>query len=594
MSGRDRALVAGLVALLVAPLVVGLVALRTPTWYPVLDLAMTEYRVRDVFTGRTPLIGLPGRIGKTLAEQGSHPGPLSFYLVAPVYRLLGSTAWAMQVATVVIHAGAVATSLVIAHRRGGRRLVAAVALVLAVLLRGYGITLLTQPWNPYLPVLWWVTLLLAVWSVFDDDLAVLPVAVFAASLCAQTHVPYLALSLGFGALTALAAVRTVRRTGGVRWVVGALALGAVLWAPPVLDQLTRHPGNLSILAEHFGDPPEEAVGLRKGVELAVQHLDLADLVAADDGALEAATAGTTGSLAGGLVVLALWVAAVALAVRLRHRRLLLLHAVVGAGLVLGALSISRIFGALWWYLMLWAWGVALLLALAVAWTVAAAVRERRGSLPSAITPALVALTAVVSLVFAVNALDAEPPAPRLSAGLGQLLPGTVRALDEGVAGAKGRDGVYVVSWSDAVHIGSQAYGLVSELERRGYRAGMTKGLRVPLTRYRVIAPGDATVEVHFSSGRNIDEFRSKPGAVEVASADPRTPAERREFDRLLDRTERELRAEGLDDVADLLDGNLFAASIDPRVPTTTRRHVARLVELGEPMAVFLAPAGTSL
>ena len=103
MVGRPRLVIAGLTAVLVLPLVVGLVALRQPTWYPVLDLAMTEYRVRDVFSAHPPLIGLPGRIGRTLAEQGSHPGPLSFYLVAPVYRLLGSTAWAMQVATVAIH-----------------------------------------------------------------------------------------------------------------------------------------------------------------------------------------------------------------------------------------------------------------------------------------------------------------------------------------------------------------------------------------------------------------------------------------------------------------------------------------------------------
>jgi hypothetical protein len=197
-------------------------------------------------------------------------------------------------------------------------------------------------------------------------------------------------------------------------------------------------------------------------------------------------------------------------------------------------------------------------------------------------------------VFAANAVDAEPPAPRLSAGLGALLPGTLAALDRGEAGATGRRGVYIVSWSDAVHIGSQAYGLVNELERRGYRAGMTKGLHVPLTRYRTIDPDDATLEIHFSSGRNIDEFRSRPGAVEVATADPRTPAERRESARLLVRTDRELRAEGLDDVADLLDGNLFAASIDPRVPERTQREIARLVDLGEPMAVFLAPAGTSL
>ena len=65
------------------PLVVAAGALRRPHWYPVLDLAMTELRVRDVGTRYTPLIGLPGRIGTTLAEQGSHPGPLSFYLLAP-------------------------------------------------------------------------------------------------------------------------------------------------------------------------------------------------------------------------------------------------------------------------------------------------------------------------------------------------------------------------------------------------------------------------------------------------------------------------------------------------------------------------------
>jgi hypothetical protein len=597
---HDRGLVLGLAALLVAPLVIGLIALRSPTWYPVLDLAMTEYRVRDVFTARTPLIGLPGRIGKTLLNQGSHPGPLSFYLVAPVYRLLGSTAWAMQAATVVIHAAAVTTALLIARRRGGRRLVAAVALVLAVLLRGYGITLLTQPWNPYLPVTWWVVLLLAVWSALDDDLPMLPVAVFAASLCAQTHVPYLALSLGLGAVTVAAAARSIRRGAGahgLRWIAAAVVLGGVLWAPPLLDQATRHPGNLSILIEHFGDPPEEAVGLGKGVELTLQHLDVGDLVSADDGALEAATAGTTGSPLVGIAVLLAWAAAVVVALRLRHRRLLALHAVVGLGLVLAVLSISRIFGVLWWYLMLWAWGITLLLVLAVAWTVAAALArsEAAGStLRRVTTPVLVAVTALTSLVFGVNALDAEPPAPRLSEGLGRLLPGTLRALDEGVAGAKGRGGTYVVSWNDAVQIGSQAYGLVSELERRGYRAGMTRGLRVPLTRYRTFEPSDATVEVHFATGRYIDDFRTKPGVVEVAAVDPRSPAERREFARLLPKTADELRAEGLDDVAEQLEGNLFAASIDGRVPRATQRKVARLVDLGEPLAVFLAPPGTSL
>ena len=597
---REGLVVAGLVVVLTAPLVVGLVALREPTWYPVLDLAMTEYRVRDVFTSHPPLVGLPGRIGRTLVDQGSHPGPISFYLVAPVYRLLGSTAWAMQAATVVIHAGALLVALLVARRRGGLRLAAAVALALAILVRGYGVTLLTQPWNPYLPVLWWIVLLLAVWSVLEDDLPMLPVAVLAASICAQTHVPYLALSLGFGAVAAVAAVLAVRRDRArLRWLLAALALGVVLWAPPLIDQLVRDPGNLSILAEHFSDPPEDSVGLRVGVELAVQHLDLGDLFSADDGSLERATSGTTGPLTVGLVVLALSAASAAVALRLGDRPLIRLHVVVGIGLVLAALSISRIFGPLWWYLMLWAWGLAMLLALAVGLTAAAALGRRgrgdedheRGDRSVLV---LGGLTVAVSVLFAVNAVDAEPPAPRLSRGLGALVPATVRALEDGVAGARGRDGTYVVSWNDTVHIGSQAYGLVSELERRGFRAGMTSGLRVPLTRHRTYDPQDATVEIHFASGRHVPAFAGRPDVVRVAAADVRTDEERAEFERLRREVFAELTAQGLDDIADELDDNLFAASIDPRLASGTRRRVARLEELGEPMAVFFAPPGTSL
>ena len=77
------------------------------------------------------------------------------------------------------------------------------AAVLAVLLRAFGAVLLTQAWNPYLPVLWWLVFLLAVWAVLCDDLVLLPVAAFAGSFCAQTEVAYLGLGVGLG-LIALA------------------------------------------------------------------------------------------------------------------------------------------------------------------------------------------------------------------------------------------------------------------------------------------------------------------------------------------------------------------------------------------------------
>ena len=88
-------------AVFAVPFLVALVSIARHAWYPVLDLAMTEFRVRDVGTSHTPLVGLPGRIGR-FPDQGSHPGPLSFYAVAPVYRLMGSTAHGLEYGTVLL------------------------------------------------------------------------------------------------------------------------------------------------------------------------------------------------------------------------------------------------------------------------------------------------------------------------------------------------------------------------------------------------------------------------------------------------------------------------------------------------------------
>ena len=596
---RRRSLLAVAVCtlVLVAPLVVAVVVLRRTTWYPVLDLAMTELRVRDVFTSHTPLIGLPGRIGRTLADQGSHPGPMSFYALAPVYRLFGRTAWSLQAGTVAIHGAAIAAALLIARRRGGTPLVLAIAATLAVLTRGYGLAALTEPWNPYLPLLWWFVFLLAVWSVVVGDLRLLVVAVIAASFCAQTHVPYLAMTVALGGLAVVAAAMHLwrrRNGGGGRWLAAAAVVGLLLWTPPLIDQATAEHGNLSKLVEHFTDPPEEPVGMAKGVELALLHLDVASLASGQHGStgsLVTATAEPDGSVVPGLALLAVWLASVVVAWRLRARELLGLDLVVAAALVAGVVSMGRIFGDLWYYLMLWAWGVTALLVVAVVWTVILALpdlgRERVA------IGGLVAVLVGSSVLFSVDATDAEPPAPRLSSTLGAVTGPTADALETGVGPATGRDGRYVVTWEDALHIGSQAYGLVSELERRGYTVGMTRGLVVPNTKYRTIDPDEATAEIHFATGLYIEPWRELPDAVEVAFVEPRSPAEVRRFARLRTEAIARLRADGLDDVVPLVDANLFGASIQRRVPSATRELLAEMLDLGLPTAVFLAPAGTT-
>ena len=139
----DRRGPSGAVVVLVAtvvvaiPLLVALFALHSPRWFPLGDLAQTELRVRDVWSAHPPLIGLPGRIG-TYPNQGSHPGPLSFYALWPAYAALGSSAFSLQAASVAVHAVAMGVTLWLAWRRAGLAMVVAIGAVLAVVLHTLG------------------------------------------------------------------------------------------------------------------------------------------------------------------------------------------------------------------------------------------------------------------------------------------------------------------------------------------------------------------------------------------------------------------------------------------------------------------------
>jgi hypothetical protein len=579
------------------PLIVAVIALRGERWYPVLDLAMTEFRVRDVGTSHTPLIGLPGRIGE-YPEQGSHPGPLSFYLLAPVYRLLGSSSWALEAATVAVHIGAIATALWIGHRRAGWKGVAAVGALLVVVVRGYGQVPLTQPWNPYLPLVMWMVVLLAAWAVLCGDHLMLIPLVVAASFCAQTHVPYLALGGGMFALgLGTVLVRCLRTPGSERraplrsaaWAVG---IGIVLWIPPVVDQFVNEPGNVRELVDHFGSPPEPALGLGDGAELALGHLDvwtgLGHQVVESGPFIAAASAWRGG------VTLAVWVVAVIVAWRVGSRALRALHVVVGAALVLGWASMARIFGRPWFYLTLWAWGVTTLLVGAVAWTALAWWKSRPGNeqrdvrTPVAVGAAVVALVATVAttVIFA----GADHPEERLSRAVGALAEPTYDAVIAGTGSAPGEDGVYLVRWSDAADIGSPGFGLLDELERRGLDVAADEFFHVPVTDHRTRPRGEADAQIHLATGGYVDAWRDVQDAVVVAEYDPRTTEQREEYAEVRTRLIARLQDEGLEDLVPLVDTNVFGISTDTRVSTADHADLARLIEIGQPMVVFIAPA----
>lgn len=584
------------------PLGVALGVLHTPRWYPVLDMAQIELLVRDIGSSHTPLVGPWGRI-EAYGEQGHHPGPLSLYALWPAYKLLGSTAWALLAATIMWHLTALGTALWIGHRRGGTAMMLALAAAVAVLLHGYGPLKLTMPWNPHLALLWWVVFLLAMWSLLCMDFVLLPVAVFAGSVCLQSHLSYLALVGGLtvlmlGAVAAWPIAR--RRDPGARphlarWGALSLGLAVVLWLPPVIEEVTNDPGNLSIIHAHVMDAEAETIGFAPaGVELWLQSLDPLALVGNDTPSV---IEPPPGAALPGAVLLGAWVVAVLAAWRMpRHRSSLLrLHAVVGVALALGLFSMSRIHGTVWHYMLLWAWGTLALLLLAVGWTAVVWVRQRfstADAIPAWVRWGVVALGALIvvsaaSLTYRAASISADDPVSTRT--LRSLAPPTIDALASGQVPGGGHRGRYRVTWQDnALSIPAGGWGMVLELDRAGFDVGGMRNFGAG--EHRVVRPEDATATIHYVVGpRHVERWRVTAGALEVAYVDPRSPAQIAEYNRLHDQVVAGLEAAGLHDLVEEVDKFLLRVAFDARTPDELQPHLSTMItELGLPAAVFVA------
>jgi hypothetical protein len=281
--------------------------------------------------------------------------------------------------------------------------------------------------------------------------------------------------------------------------------------------------------------------------------------------------------------------------------------VVAVSLVFSVVSISRIFGQVWYYLMTWAWGVSALLLLAVGWTAVAAFAARRVSAtetsagdrraPVSLSPSLVragaagllVVTLLSTAVFSVDAATTDPPAPTLSTTMGALVPDTVAALEDGDQEYRGRDERYLVEWSDALYIGAQGIALLNELDRAGFDVGVDESWSPTTGRWRARSSEDATSYIQMANSTKIGFWRLAPDMVEVAYVDPRTPEQRARFEQLRTEVIDELRRTGLDDLIVDVDENLFAAQINPRVSKKAQAGMDEMADLGLPTAIFVGP-----
>lgn len=326
------------------------------------DAAIIELRVRDIGSD-TPLLGSYQRFG------WNQPGPWLFYLLAVPYRLLGSSFAGLQVGALVINAAAlVGVAVTVLKRFGAVPAVWAVALC-SVLVHAVGPEHLSDPWEPRVTVLPFVLLLVLAAALGSGAPWAGPFAVGVGSFLMQAQTTLVPVVAALLALSALGFGwrwwRQARAPGDRRPLatiriplVATLVVLGVLWLPPVLHELGSEPSNIGRMLEFARNSPPT---LGPGDALSALALQ----TGLDAGWITGSTPvvyafGWVDLSAAPTVPLALLALGVATAVAVvRRDRSAALGATILAAWVLGLLSLSRLVGELFDWILYWTWGLAL-------------------------------------------------------------------------------------------------------------------------------------------------------------------------------------------------------------------------------------------
>jgi hypothetical protein len=453
LAARGAAL--GLVAVNVPLLVACVLAVaRHPTVIPAGDTAVTEASVMDA-SHLTQTLGPYSRFG------WSHPGPAWFYLLAPVYRLLGGQSYALSVASLVLLAATASAVVVLMARRYGAPGGLVAALVVLAYVHAVGLDLLRNPWNPWAILLPLALLLLLAAAAAAGSTVSLLGTLVVGSFLLQTHVST-AVTVA-GVVVAAAALAWWTRRLGPGWpaprstrasrlaMAAAVIALAVMWLPPLVQQARGHPGNLGQIASYIRHPHGSFGGHGFPPVTGADRQSLHDSVAATGLEMSVFPLGRPGALAGPtqdqsvlgnrarLAVLIAYgagsVALAALALRRRERFALAAGVLTLVGMVTATVSVTQVIGPLADYLV--AWITALPLAFWLGWAaLALSAPPRAPRLRPVIAATAAAAVAVATgaetvaaarlgpLTATATAVGADPVAERLWAIVDQRLGST--------------------------------------------------------------------------------------------------------------------------------------------------------------------------
>ena len=250
-SDRWLAPVVGLCA--AGPVIASTLRALRDGWVPAGDQANIATRAHDVLTSRTPLVGLHSDVSAVTHHTVYSLGPMLFWLLALPARVAspGSLVFTMG----LLNAASIIGATVLARRRGGRPLMFLTALAIVLMSRSLAPEVLHDVWNPSAGLFPFTMLIFLCWSLGCGEYRLLPLTVLVASFVVQCQLAFVppvlgALVIGMVGLGVwLRSARARPGDGGRgrvwRWALAALLVALVCWAPPVIDQITVTPGNLT-------------------------------------------------------------------------------------------------------------------------------------------------------------------------------------------------------------------------------------------------------------------------------------------------------------------------------------------------------------
>ena len=485
------------------------------------DFGIIDTRVRDVWSGPFPLLG-PYSFG------WNHPGPLYYYALAPLDFLGRGAPWTVVIGGVLLQMTAVVLGARLAWKRGGLGLTLLILATFSLATLGATDRVLLDPWNPHVAMPFLVLFVLQVWSVTVGDRWQLLGAGIVGSFLVQTHVSYAPLvATGAIVMAAFVVVDTVRsHRPWVPWRTPALVTAGVafvLWLPPLVEQVTNHPGNFTLMVRYARDKPEGSIGYRAGAgTFAALFRPIPAWLGGAQPLVPLTFQPRPESLWWLLVPAALLLVSLVVAVRRRLGPEVRLTVIVGALAVVGTIALSQLKPAAWSYMSLWRFPLAILVVTVTAWTLWRGLPHHPHAART--TGIGVLLIAIVGGVVPITRDILE------TAHVASFHDDVAKVIDQ-IDTKDVRGSVLVRNVAPALR--GVAPTLIDELDRNGVAVRVDAPAGAAWDESRVATPAEVDhVWIVTEDGTRGSLLRGSPGARVLAHTSPLPAAQERELSRL--------------------------------------------------------------